>query len=394
MSAAPRSRPSRNTRRGFGPLSLSVLLLTACVDQNPTAPAVGDAPPAATAEGVDVASPVLGNRLAYLWAQTASPPLNTPYAPDKQRNYNGFGLANSVTRTGTGAYRVLLGGMAKGATGKETFIVTAYAQTKLRCYIRDWNDVASDLEVRIRCADFAGALTDSRFSFLMVGENSLPGRLAFAWADQPSTTQYTPDLSFSWNPSGNPITITNLAPGLDWGEYSADLGAPGTTGGKETYLISPYGDANALCRLWAWTPASGIVDVDCFDGAGRMADRFYNILQVEQGRPGMRFGYALADQPMNTAPYSPTPSVSNSTGGAITITRTQKGVYTVDFDGLQKPVATRTEIVQVSPYQSIGACSIPAWPKTPSGNGLRVWVVCRNAAGQVADMSFNVVVLE
>lgn len=382
--------PFRRDRRLHSVLSLGVLLLAACVDEGPTAPAVAGVPAAARSEGVQAGAPVLGNRLAYLWAQTASPPLGTPYAPDKQRNYNGLGLANQVRRTATGAYLVTLGGMAKGATGKETFIVTAYAQTKVRCFIAGWGDSGANLNVGIGCVDFAGVPVDARFSLLMVGENSLAGRLAFAWANDPTSPQYTPDPSYSWNAPGNPITI--IAPGQ--GTYLLDLDVPGPGAGQDTYLVSAYGIPDAMCTLTGWVPGSGRVGVACFDGTGTLSDRTFDVLKIEQGRPGMRLGYAVADQETRTTPYTPDPIHSFSTGGAITITRTQKGVYTVDFVGLQKPISTRTENVQVSPYQLSGSCSVPAWPKTPSGNGLRVWVVCRNPAGQVADMRFNVLVLE
>jgi hypothetical protein len=159
-------------------------------------------------------------------------------------------------------------------------------------------------------------------------------------------------------------------------------------------MITSYNNPDSQCSIAGWGTTAF---VGCYSraGGGAAADAQYDVLHVEQGRPGRRFGFAWADQPSVSTTYAPNSYYATSTGGAIAITRTQKGVYTVDFTGLQKPVATRTENVQVSAYGSgFHACTVPAWPKTPSGTGLRVWVVCRNAAGAVADSYFTVLVVE
>lgn len=336
---------------------------------------------------------VLGNRLAYLWAQTASPTIGVPYAPDAQRNYNGKGLPNSVTRVNTGVYTMKLGGMAKAfvPTNTETFIVTAYSQGKVRCNVLSWGDLGADLQVTVQCAGYTGAPVNSRFSLLMVGDNSLVGRLGFAWADQPTSPQYSPSSAYAFNSSGLPISISRGGTG----SYNVDLGLARPGGGlPESYLTTAFGNTDPQCSVTVWAATAF---VGCYSRAagGQLTDARYNILHVEQGRPGMRFGFAWADQPTAPTTYAPNPNYATSTGGAIAITRTQKGVYTVDFAGLEKPVATRTENVQVSAIGSgFHACTVPAWPKTPSGTGLRVWVVCRNAAGLVEDSYFTVLVVE
>lgn len=389
-------RRSRTVIQSLGSagFALTAMVLTACVDRGPTAPlahAAVDASPSVAPPSTNTAA--LSNRLAYLWAQTASPPLNTPYAPNKQRTFNGLGLANSVTRFATGAYRVALGGMAKGATGKEIVVVTTYAQTKVRCTLDGWRDNGANLDVTVFCVDGGGASADARFSLLMVGANSLPGRLGFALTNDsiPNFGPYTPDPHFSWNATGNPITAFN---GGILGGYTVDLGLPRLpASGHETFIATAT-SIDAQCRVDPWNWANGQVDVECFDHAGAQAPRNFAILQVEQGRPGMRFGFTVGNQPSSPTPYAPDTSLTSTTGGPITITRTQKGVYTVDFEGLQKPVGTRTENVQVSAFGTGYSCEVPAWPTTPSGTGLRVWVVCRNGSGAVADSPFTVLVLE
>ncbi len=393
MPQALRAVPHQSLSLPWAATSLlAALALTACVDNGPVAPLPATPPAASVASDAKGNQAVLGDRLAYLWAQTASPPINTPYAPDAQRNYNGKGLLNRVTRVATGNYSVLLGGMAKGATQlKETVIVTPYSQVKVRCSVA-WDDLGADLEVFVSCQDQAGAPMDSRFTLLFVGDNTLSGRQGFALADSPLAPSYSPNALFSYTSSGFPISITHTpATGL----YTVDFGLTRPPGGlPEVYMLTTWGgSANRLCSL---ITAPGPANLECYSAfTGVSSEALFDILLVEQGRPGMRFGFARADQPSAPTSYTANPLWSTSTGGPITITRTQKGVYNVDFIGLQKPVATRTEIVQVS---SVGpgahVCTVPAWPKTPAGNGIRVWVVCRNNLGQVVDAQFNVLVLE
>src|SRR5690349_14340312 len=60
---------------------------------------------------------------------------------------------------------------------------------------------------------------------------------------------------------------------------------------------------------------------------------------VAVGAGDARLGYALADQETAASSYSPAAATRfNSSGGAITVTRTNVGLYTVTFAGLGRPV--------------------------------------------------------
>src|SRR5262245_53566386 len=97
--------------------ALAIAALAACSD-SPTAP---NAPPLPTrAPSLDVTDdssvvailPLLSNRYAYVWADN---PLAAFYVPAAAYSFNAKGGANTITRTGIGAYTVHFGLMAKGA---------------------------------------------------------------------------------------------------------------------------------------------------------------------------------------------------------------------------------------------------------------------------------------
>jgi hypothetical protein len=105
-----------------------------------------------------------------------------------------------------------------------------------------------------------------------------------------------------------------------------------------------------------------------------------------------RFGYALADQPSATAPYAPDAAYRyNSRGGAVTITRSAVGTYSVTFAALGRSAADHDN-VQVTAYGGASNfCELAGWQGT--GTDLVVDVRCFTAAGAAADNGFTVLVI-
>lgn len=104
-----------------------------------------------------------------------------------------------------------------------------------------------------------------------------------------------------------------------------------------------------------------------------------------------RFGYAWADQPL-TAGYTPDPAYRyNSSGGAIEITRSSTGVYSVRFAGLGRTPPQR-ENLQVTGYGGAagGFCKLGGWQSV--GSDLVVETRCFTAPGQPADGRYTVLV--
>ncbi|MGQ0647087.1 MAG: hypothetical protein ACT4P7_05920 [Gemmatimonadaceae bacterium] len=337
----------------------------------------------ADAEVVAAAS----NRFAYVWANQ---PLAASYTPSTAYSYNGKGGANTITRTGVGAYTVRFGLMAKGfifPLNRETILVTAYGGGARRCVIMSWGDAANDLDVRVQCADVVGNPLDSRFTVLLVANGALPGRSGFAWANQPASALYIPSASYAYTSANDTIKIRRFAVG----NYNVDLRLPRPIGGlPENYFVTAYGSPRTLCKVGSWGSTASVL---CYVTTAAPIDVRYDVLLVEQGRPGRRLGFAWADQPSSAA-YFPSASYRrNTSGGSIHITRSAMGTYAVLFRVLQK-LPGATETVQVSSYGAgFSSCIVVSWGNV-APTDLRVNVECRNNAGALADSRYQVMVIE
>jgi hypothetical protein len=134
------------------------------------------------------------------------------------------------------------------------------------------------------------------------------------------------------------------------------------------------------------------LQVQCYDWAGNASDQGFWVVQVGGGRPGRRIGFAVANLP-TSASYTPSVSTAfNSSGGAITATRSAAGRYAMSFGGLEK-LPGHTEHVQVTSMgTTLSTCNVVNW--TNSSDGLKVLVECRDGAGQFVDSPYNVLVIE
>jgi hypothetical protein len=373
----------------------SVLLaaaLAACSADDPTSPAAPapDTPAAsidASANQAQAAPTALSNRFAYVWANQPSAPVNTPYTPSASYAYNATGGSIQVIRQGTGMYQVIFNSPTGWTGARLGFGITAYGSSTLGCSLRGHFSNASQLWVDVRCYNrvtHAGA--DSRFTLLVVGNGSLLPRSAFAFGNQPSAPSYTPNPLASYTSGTGAMLITH---GTIAGDYSVNLGTG--TPAHSTFLVGEqFFFPGYLCTLGAWHNPT--VQVRCFDQNGSPKDMAFWILQVQGGRPGRRIGFAWANLPSD-ATYAPNLNYSfNSSGGAITVTRSALGRYSVDFAGLQK-LTGRTENVQVTPFGvGYSACKVVAWGN--AGAALRVSVECRKLDGTFKDARFNVLVIE
>jgi hypothetical protein len=109
------------------------------------------------------------NTICYVWANNATPALNTPYIPSSTYSYNAAVRAsgNSVTRTGTGTYSVKCKGVGGGAQwGAGGHVqVTAYGGGAAQCKVGNWATGVADFTVNVRCY-IGTTLTNSQFDML------------------------------------------------------------------------------------------------------------------------------------------------------------------------------------------------------------------------------------
>ena len=96
---------------------------------------------------------------AYVWSgdANASNPISAQYS------YNSAGAANTVRRTGTGAYEVRLGGVG---TAGGMALVNAYGAGVGTCKAVRWNQAGSDEIVIVSCFNASNAASDSQFSLV------------------------------------------------------------------------------------------------------------------------------------------------------------------------------------------------------------------------------------
>jgi hypothetical protein len=240
--------------------------------------------------------------------------------------------------------------------------------------------------VQVACFDVvAQRLADSPFTILVVGNQSLPLQSAFVMSDGPALNP-----AGSWTSGPRPITVTHTA---SPGEYNVLLGTGNTPmSAKLVTGITVVTDTTRVgTRCIYAEPITGGLQVQCYDRTGAATDQGFVVVQVAGGRPGRRLGFALALR-SQFASYTPHESYAfNSTGEAITATRSSVGHYTMHFAGWQQ-LPGHTVHVQVTAVGLLSYCNVVS--VDDATDGLTVFVECRNRAGEFVDAQYAVLVIE
>lgn len=224
---------------------------------------------------------------AFLWAEQ---PSASNYTPDSDYNYNSTGAFNTILRTGTGAYTVVIPGLTAAGGNVQ---VTAYDSSgnPTRCNVgpNHWGLPGIDTTTAdIRCFDRTGAAADEFFSFAytlnmpfsQINGGSTVG--AYAWADKPKrTTLYTPSVPWNFNGAGSDLfQAQNLGHGLYQVNAPAEVeNTPSLV--LATAVQSTGLAANAYCNIASWFPISA----KCYKQGGVPADSEFNVA-VDAGPPG------------------------------------------------------------------------------------------------------------
>jgi hypothetical protein len=331
------------------------------------------------------AAPTTTGRWGYVWADN---PTSASYTPDSSYQANSKGHTDTITRSGVGLYQVVFPGLSTSTNGG-TVNVTAYGTgDQSYCGVVNWGTTgARGIAVNIRCADTTGALVDSFFDATYSVKSPTARHYGYVWANDSSSASYTPDLFYQFNSAGRTNTITRSGTGL----YAVRL--PGLAGNNGTVKVTTYGPDSTRCQVEGWGSSGNgraeIVSVDCFDSAGSPVDAEYtmtfanrvNLLGTTRG-----YGYAWADQP-SAASYTPSGVYSDSKpSGAITITRSNTGLYDVVFSGVGTQVRSD---VQITSYGgNSNECRVDSWGS--SGSGQDVGVECYDTAGNPIDTLYTI----
>jgi hypothetical protein len=164
--------------------------------------------------------------------------------------------------------------------------------------------------------------------------------------------------------------------------HTASVAGPRCFGGVELLASNPETDIAVQCNA---VPG----------GAAGIVDAPFNVLMVEAGRSGRRFGAVVNNQPSNPL-YVPSPNFArSSSGGAISITRNVAGVYKVRFPGLGRLAGGREVVIMhglQSGLQPQQRCVLEQIAST--AGDLEVDLRCYRDNGMLLDAVFILLVIE
>jgi hypothetical protein len=214
----------------------------------------------------------------YVWADQ---PTASLYTPSPTYQWNSTGGLNTVSRWGVGSYTVSFPGQS--FTGG-TVEVTAYGTGNEYCKVEGWFPSGSQ-NVNVRCFTATGVAADTRFTakFTRDATNNT-GTFAYAWADQPTASNYTPSLTYQkasvafqcgGTQTRGPVTIARLSTG----RYRVTfVGVPVANYAGSNVKVTGYGSDSDSCRVLSWAPGdSATAEVQCFTASGAPVDAFYTI---------------------------------------------------------------------------------------------------------------------
>jgi hypothetical protein len=317
---------------------------------------------------------------AFVWAHASTATLNVPYSPSTNYSHSSTGLANSVTRIGTGLYRVAMPGLGADQPSGNVQ-VTAYGGTANRCKVQSWIPSGSTLNVTVRCYTAAGALANTQFvvQYFRAGAGNAQQQ-AYLWANSPTSASYVPSRFYSFNSRGGTNRVTRSGVGV----YQASLPGFTTVGGN--VQITGYGTSSGYCKVSSWGVST--VNVRCFTAVGAPADSMWSLRYTDRhvANDARRGAYVWANNP--TSPlYTPSATYRwHSQGNVITISRSGTGSYLVRIPNM---VAYNRTSAMVTGYGSSNTtCAVGSWVSDGAG-GTNVRVYCRTPAGALTDTYFT-----
>jgi hypothetical protein len=300
-------------------------------------------------------------------------------------------------RLGTGSYEIEMTDLYE-AGPSDAQVSSAYANTPSYCGTSGWSTGEyKAVDIFVNCYDASGDPADLVFSFLYQSRSQPLGLtekgIAFLWADQPTETNYTPNLDYQYNSTG----ATNTMVRNRKGSYTAAL--PGLMKKGGDVQVTAYGSDPARCKVASWIAGqSGTsVNVLCFDVTGSAADEMFT-LAYTIGEPlglfndkryiccGDTGAYASADKPEHANIYTP-PRAYNYNGfktGGLTVQRNSTGYYTVTVPGVDS-FAGSTVLVTAN-GSSNGYCIAG----DSGSNWVPITVYCYDKNGNPADSKFSV----
>lgn len=360
--------------------------------------AVGQATISATWRGTTGSAVVsVGATDARLGYALADQPGAASYSPAVATSFNSSGGAITVTRAATGIYTVTFAGLGRPPGGRDNVQVSAVGTAPVYCKTKGWDGSSADFVVNILCLDRTAASVDSKFTVLAIGARAfgVSTPLGFMLTTGTETVPENLDSAVtSYNTAGGHV---ELGPGSTGGYAAAWVGLGALSGGAAGpvgFMLTGSGNTARRCQLNAYDLANSGIGVTCRGAGGGLQDAAFSALWFTRGRPGLRYGYALALNPGATNGYPPTHDISaNSSGGAITVKKTATGTYQIVFAGLAH-AAGASEGVIVSSFGTGGTyCTLVSWGNS-GANDLTATVNCWDTSDALADSFWMILIVQ
>lgn len=224
-----------------------------------------------------VGSHSLASRLGFTLSGDAS----ASFAPEADRSYSSFSHGVGITRSTAGSYVVQLDGAVDDTP--QNYFVSTYGGADDLCKIATWNRT---VWASVTCYAPSGALSDARFSLLMLDRGRAGRRFGFAWANEPAASlgsPYTPHLLYQRTSSGEAVRIEHVSTGT----YRVRFPGLARTGTQtEVVQVTPFGGGLFTCQVQGWgnsTDGSSLeATVKCWNrGNASPADTYFTILVLE-----------------------------------------------------------------------------------------------------------------
>jgi hypothetical protein len=312
----------------------AALLGSACDDSsNPIAPeelpiaeAEAPGPEQTTGPQEDFANWADG----YIWVAT----VDGKVVPVSNASFNRSGGAMTVTKVAgtTGRYVVRFKGLSGLLGGKSTVHVSGSNSKLGGGYCKPVGGFLVRDSVEVRCFRIGtGAATNADFQLSVLGKRD---DRAFAFANQPTASNYAPASAGSWNPAGA-IRVYRDGIGLYRVVFSG-FGARLPAGSGGHVQVNAVAGNKVHCKTEEWGSSTDlVVTVACYTPAGARADAKFTTMVTP---PAAHLAFVWADQPTLSS-YNPHSFYSsNPVGGSVVVTRAQVGSYHVRWIGVDAEI--------------------------------------------------------
>jgi hypothetical protein len=363
------------------------LLIAGCgIDRNPTDPddpGVGLPEPVTLPESepATVGGPAGAISADRVWADgyvLADKPTSTSYTPLANASFNWAGGPIRITRPDgtTGRYVVTFTGLSAALGAKHTVRATGYGSGNAYCKTVAGFLVSDKVEVRCYQAG-TGTPVNTRFTLLVI--RGAADR-AFAFGNQPTTAEYTAGGTGSWSPAG-PIKVQRVGTGR-YRLVFANLGTWTNRGQAHATAVGPGKVFCTVSEFWGGEPAPPdlTLDVACYLPGGSSVDAKFSVAFVT---PAKHLAYAFGSSPYTDSYSADARYSTNPAGGAIGISRSGLGTYTVYWIGADAAIIGSGN-VQVSAVGTSNQC------KVVSQAAESVLVQCYSPNGAPTESYFSV----